>query len=367
MLMEAGFVAIFLAPKGVRPGLGADDPPSRLAVFMVLWEWFRIYFGSGVVKLASGDPQWRSLTAMDHYYENSPMPSWVGWYAEQLPHLVQAVIAFATLAIELVVCWMMFLPRQVRYVCFAIVTPLQVGIILTANYTFLNYLVLVQGFLLLDDGLFTRLGFAVPSMAAFPSRWWTGLRIAVLVPLWYASVGEELFRDSAWGLPARVVEPFRIADRYGLFAVMTTAEYEIEFQGTRDGRTWTPYPFRYKPQDPSVAPGLYAPYQPRFEWNLWFASLDRPENNPWVVVTQARLLENEPSVLRLFAGNPFASAPPTEVRTVLWRYWFTTIPERLKTGRWWNRELLGAYAGAVSWDSTGGLQLRAPADSVQQR
>src|ERR1700682_3815923 len=35
MLLEAAFLSLFLAPRGLRPGLGAADPPSRLAVFML--------------------------------------------------------------------------------------------------------------------------------------------------------------------------------------------------------------------------------------------------------------------------------------------------------------------------------------------
>jgi hypothetical protein len=347
MLMEAGFISIFLAPRGIRPGLGATDPPGRAAVFMLLWEWFRIYFGSGVVKLASGDVQWRTLTAMDHYYENSPLPSWVGWYAQQLPHTIQAAVTLGILVLELVVPWMLFLPRRVRIACFCIVTPLQIAIILTANYAFLNYLVLVLGVLLLDDDLFRAIGVPAPESAPPARTPWAYARTAVLAGLWYATVAEAFFAGSAFGWPARAVEPFRIAERYGLFAVMTTAEYEIEFQGSRDGVTWTPYPFRFKPQDPFTPPGIYAPYQPRFEWNLWFASLDSPEASPWVVATQARLLDNEPSVLRLFAGNPFADASPTQVRTVLWRYWFTDWATRRATGRWWNREMVGPFGPTI--------------------
>jgi hypothetical protein len=142
---------------------------------------------------------------------------------------------------------------------------------------------------------------------------------------------------------------------------MTTAEYEIEFQGTRDDSTWVAYPFRYKPQDPSVAPGLYAPYQPRFEWNLWFASLDSWSASPWVVTTEARLLRGDPQVLALFAGNPFASAPPIAVRTVLWRYWFTDAEVRRRTGRWWDRELIGPFAGTVTRAADGSVQFSPPA------
>jgi hypothetical protein len=146
MLLEAGVIAVFLAPRGRRPGLGADDPPMRLAVFMLLWEWFRIYFESGVVKLASGDIEWRTLTALDHYYENNPLPTWIGWYVQELtPRIAEHVMCAGILAVELLVPWMMFLPRRGRLLCAAIVTPLQIGIILTANYAFLNYLVLLLG------------------------------------------------------------------------------------------------------------------------------------------------------------------------------------------------------------------------------
>ena len=74
-------------------------------------------------------------------------------------------------------------------------------------------------------------------------------------------------------LPIEALEHLRIANQYGLFAVMTNGRYEIEFQGSNDGATWVAYPFRYKPQDLSAPPRIYAPYQPRFDWNLWFASL----------------------------------------------------------------------------------------------
>ncbi len=151
MLLEAGFLALFFAPRGVLPGWGASDPPSRASLFLLQWEWFRIYFESGMVKLLSGDPQWRSLTAMDEYYQNGPLPTWIGWYVEHLPHWFHAATAAGTLVLELGLVFMLFLPRRVRLICFFIVTPWEIGVILTANYTFLNYLVLSLGFLLLDD------------------------------------------------------------------------------------------------------------------------------------------------------------------------------------------------------------------------
>lgn len=142
----------------------------------------------------------------------------------------------------------------------------------------------------------------------------------------------------------QLLAPFRVANSFGLFAVMTRARYEIEFQGSPDMQHWIAYPFRYKPQDIYERPGIYAPYQPRFDWNLWFASLDVWQDNRWVLNTEVRLLENQPAVLQLFAGNPFASKPPVAVRAVQWQYWFTTREQRRETGEWWHRRLMGPYA-----------------------
>jgi hypothetical protein len=149
------------------------------------------------------------------------------------------------------------------------------------------------------------------------------------------------------------LEPFRIADRYGLFAVMTRGRYEIEFQGSADGQTWLIYPFRFKPQDPAKPPGIYAPYQPRFDWNLWFASLGPWRANPIVVRTEEHLLSGDKDVLLLFAGNPFPNAPPHQVRAVLWQYWFTTTAEKRSQGLWWRRQQLGLYAPTLEREPDG--------------
>jgi hypothetical protein len=148
--------------------------------------------------------------------------------------------------------------------------------------------------------------------------------------------------------PVAILEPFRIANQYGLFAVMTRGRYEIEFQGSQDGQSWLAYPFRNKPQDPTKPPGIYAPYQPRFDWNLWFASLGTWREYPIVPSTEERLLSNAPDVLALFAGNPFPNRPPQQVRAVIWQYWFTSLAEKRATGLWWQRQLLGLYAPTLA-------------------
>lgn len=384
MLLAAGFLSLFFAPPGVRPGLAEKAPPSWASWFLLQWLWFQIYFESGLVKWASHDPEWRHLTALDHYYENGPLPDWIGWYAQQLPHAFQAAVTVATLAIELGVVWMLFLPCRYRRICFLIVTPFQIGIILTANLAFLNYFVLALGVLLLDDeflaplvhwlrslarlgGLKTRpqaeelsiadsahpepvtSGPAWRRTAVLIRRFWS-LAIPAFFLSWifYNTAAQILFMFfPALPLPItpiEALEPFRISERYGLFAVMTTARYEIEFQGSRDGMNWIAYPFRYKPQDPREAPRVYAPFHPRFDWNLWFASLGGWRDYPFVVKTEVRLLQNSPDVLALFAENPFGKNPPREIRAVVWQYWFTDLATKRKEGLWWRRRFLGLYA-----------------------
>jgi hypothetical protein len=383
MLLEAGFISLLFAPAGFRPGLGPMHPPSRASQFLLEWEWFRIYFESGAVKILSGDPEWRHLTAMDEYYQNGPLPTWIGWYVQHLPHWFHASTVYATLALELGLVWMLFLPRRWRIACFFIVTPWQIGVILTANYAFLNYLVLAMGVLLLDDrfvlgslphrwkrraaGVFGQeeksLVGARTSTQAPRSRWDViRLSITAIMLSWifYATTAELIWmfvRIPLPTLPVSVLEPFRIANQYGLFAVMTRGRYEIEFQGSNDGQNWVAYFFRYKPQALDRPPGIYAPYQPRVDWNLWFASLGSWGDYPIVPNIEVRLLSNDEDVIALFAGNPFSQNPPRRIRAVLWQYWFTTIAENRATGLWWRRQWVGLYAPTLEREPDGHIRL----------
>ncbi|MGB7022631.1 MAG: lipase maturation factor family protein [Candidatus Acidiferrales bacterium] len=403
MLLAAGFLCLFFAPRGLRPRWGELSPPSRACLWLLLWEWFRIYFESGMAKILGGDPEWRHLTAMYEYYQNGPLPTWIGWYVQHAPQWFHWLTALATLVMELGIVLMLFLPRRFRLICFFIVTPWEIGVILTANYAFLNYLVLALGFLLLDDQFLVRIAprnwfpkyhvmvamraednaeesaveFEKPvSLLAAPESKPQGIappapsdsvrpdtrqarRIFVFVRMTIAGICFIwiLYATStqlAWMLfpgsplpqwPVQAIDPFRVANQYGLFGSMTRGRYEIEFQGSIDaGATWTAYPFRYKPQALEEAPRIYAPYQPRFDWNLWFASLGSWRQYQFVVGTEEALLDNSPEVLSLFARDPFPNSPPQEIRAVIWQYWFTSLDVKRQTGDWWTRKLLGLYA-----------------------
>jgi hypothetical protein len=332
------------------------------------------------------------------------LPTWIGWYVQQLPHKFHVFTVGATLVMELGLIWMMFFPRRWRIVLFFLVTIWQAVVILTANYAFLNYLVLVMGILLLDDRFIARVlpsgwkrqvqvidrGGADLALATEPesndappeatvaspgnvplaawrenvSQHWRAIKLALsavmLTWIFYATTAELILMFARVPLPTSPIvalEPFRIANQYGLFAVMTQGRYEIEFQGSLDGQNWTAYPFRYKPQALNEAPRIYAPYQPRFDWNLWFASLSSWRESPIVPNTEVRLLANDKDVLSLFAGDPFSSRPPQQVRAVLWQYWFTTPAEKRATGNWWRREYLGLYAPTLTREADGNIKV----------
>ena len=391
MLLEAGFLCLFFAPWGWRPKWGAFSPPSRACTFLLLWEWFRIYFESGMAKMLGGDPEWRHFTAMYEYYQNGPLPTWVGYYVQHAPHWFHWATALATLVMELGIVLMLFLPRRFRLICFFIVTPWEIGVILTANYAFLNYLVLALGFLLLDDKFLVKIApkkwfrkyhimvamraedareteSSAPAAAGAPkiksafshAVALVGMTVAGICFAWifYATSAEMIGMLSPNNplphSPVEALEPFRIANQFGLFGVMTRGRYEIEFQGSNDGgKTWTAYPYRYKPQAVNEAPGIYAPYQPRFDWNLWFASLGSWRQYQFVLGTEEELLLGSREVLSLFAHNPFPNGPPQEIRCVIWQYWFTSLAEKRATGDWWTHKFLGLYAPTLERQGNG--------------
>ena len=375
MLLEAAFLSLFIAPGGLRPRLARHSLPIRAAYFLLLWEWFRIYFESGAVKLLSGDPTWRNLTALYEYYQNGPLPTWIGWYLQHLPPWFHIASAALTLIMELAIVWIAFIGRRARILCFWIVTLWQLIVIATANYAFLNYLVLILAFLLLDDRYLRHLLPAIthklPSLprSSSPHRLSSSSRaaggsasasvfaravLAALFCTWiaYATAAQLLLmflpRSPVPTTPISALDPFRIANQYGLFATMTPHRYEIEFQGSDDAQHWTPYPFLYKPQALQERPRIYAPYQPRFDWNLWFASLGTWRDNAIVPRTEELLLTNDKAVLSLFAANPFPQSPPRYIRAVLYQYWFTTPEEKRTQHTWWSRQLLGTYAPTLT-------------------
>lgn len=338
LLLEVGFAAVLVAPPGFRPAY--TTPPSRLAVWLFRLLIFRLMLESGAAKLLSGDPTWRNLTALSYHYETQPLPTPVAWYAHHLPLLFQRISVVGVFAIELIVPFLFLLPSRLRRIGGLITIAFQLLIALTGNYTFFNLLTIVACAFLFETKTSERTAW---------NAWLVGV---VLIPIGLLQLATTL------GILQNIPEPlasidfraetFHMVNHYGLFAVMTTSRPEIIIEGSDDGQLWKPYEFKYKPGDVYRRLPWVAPYQPRLDWQMWFAALSNYQNNPWFQQLMIRLLQGTPEVTSLLAFNPFPDKPPHFIRAVIYDYHFTDSATRRKAGAIWTRTELGGYFPAVS-------------------
>jgi predicted DCC family thiol-disulfide oxidoreductase YuxK len=357
LLLEAAFLGMFLVPRGES---------SRGAVRSTRWLLFRLLVASAAVKLTSGDSSWRDLTALRYHYETQPLPTPVAWYFHQLPLAVHRVSAGITFLVEGLVPVLIFAPRRARFLAAGVIVAHQLLIALTGNYGFFNLLTIVLCVPLLDDGVWPRRwregrkaggGGGWPVWLRRPAL--VGVFLLSLVPL-VGAFGTPL----SWlgPLPAayQLFTPFRTVNQYGLFAVMTKERPEIRIEGSRDGVSWKTYEFEYKAGDPARAPRFVAPYQPRLDWQMWFAALSDYRSEGWLLRFCEELLRGSRPVLSLLRVNPFPEGPPRYVRAMVDRYRFTDAPTRRATGDWWRREPVGPYAPVLTL--TDGKLAAAPAE-----
>ena len=355
LLLEAGFAAILVTPFGLWPAF--HKPTSRIGICVLRFLVFRLMLESGMVKLLSGDPTWRGLTALNFHYETQPLPTPIAWYAHHLSAPFQKLCVIGVFAVELAVPFLFLMPRRLRITGAWITIVFQLLIALTGNYTFFNLLAIVLCISLFDDqylqGLLRIRGFE-RSRGPAPRRWrW------VTIPVGVVLIGLGLLQLlTMLGIPRTIPEPvssinfraetFHIVNRYGLFAVMTTSRPEIIIEGSEDGQEWKAYEFKFKPGDVNRSLPWVAPYQPRLDWQMWFAALSSYQDAPWFSNLAVRLLEGSPDVLGLLQKNPFPDKPPRFIRAVVYDYHFSDSPTRRSTGALWTRRYLGSYFPAVN-------------------
>jgi lipase maturation factor 1 len=339
LLLEAGFLAIFLGR-------------NRIAPWLFRWLVFRLYFLSGAVKLLSGDPNWRNLSAAAFHWHTQPLPTVLAWYADKLPTGFQHFATAAALGMELALPFLIFFPRRMRIFGAWGLIGMQLVILATGNYTFFNLLTIALTLFLFDDQALARF---VPAQnrETLPDRS-AGRVPAIAVALVVMVLSLSHLLETFTGrVPAvlntalRYTAPLQIVNTYGLFAVMTTERIEIILEGSADGETWQPYEFKYKPGDVKRAPAWVAPHQPRLDWQMWFAALSNYQANPWFASLTLRLLEGSPEVAGLLESNPFPRQPPRYIRATAYEYTFTDRETRRRTGAWWKREQRGSYLPAV--------------------
>lgn len=391
LLLETGFLSIFLAPWQLWPKRnllwpGSATPDTQLAVsraglFLLKFLLFKLMLMSGVVKLTSGDDCWWNLTALDYHYWSQPLPTVFAWYADKSPEWFKHFSVAFCLVVEIAVPFFIWAPRRLRLLACGLLIFLQLVIAITGNYCFFNLLTIALCLLLIDDAVVrtdrqpVRNGSPASELSVgrvrpiggpdwpyrtLPDR--LSILVAAVVIAGTLPLNAWLIFsafDPASRTPGVIrsayerIEPFRIVNGYGLFRVMTKDRGEIILEGSADGIDWRAYEFKWKPGEVMRAPGWCAPHQPRLDWQMWFAALGSPAHNPWLAGLAIGLLQDKAEVIHLLKGNPFPNTPPRYIRAEFYRYRFTTMEERRKTGAWWKRQLLGEYFHEVSIERLG--------------
>ena len=346
LILETGFSAILVTPFGIWPKWSKATSPIGTWVLRLVV--FRLMLESGMVKLLSGDPNWKNLTALNVHYETQPLPTPLAWYAHQLPAWFQRFSVGTVFAVELVVPFLFLMPRKLRISGAWITIGFQLLIALTGNYTFFNFLTMVLCISLFDDQ-HVRALLRIGRQAEAPGSALKRFRL-VTIPVGILLITLGLLQLSTMlGFPRTFPQPvaslnfqaqtFQVVNRYGLFAVMTTMRPEIVIEGSDDGVEWKPYEFKFKAGDVRRPLRWVAPYQPRLDWQMWFAALEGvPE--PWFTQFVLRLKESAPEVLRLLDSNPFPDHSPQHIRALLYDYRFTDSMTRRTTGAIWTRQVI---------------------------
>jgi hypothetical protein len=318
---------------------------------------------SGVVKLTWNDKPWLGRSALDYHFETQPLPLWTSWYAHQAPRWMLNAACWITYFIEIAVPAMLLAPSRWRFLRHGAVwlqVLLQLAILTTGNYTYFNCLTLALCVAFLDDSFrgFRKLR---PQPADAPRRHWWPLipagALALASVCWsfegftgafaglagqesdFRRIREEMTRTGQTPSPSWH-QSLRSFNGYGLFRTMTLSRPEIILEGSADGVNWREYEFPYKAGDIYRRPALVAPFQPRLDWQMWFAALSPQHYGYLLERLMRRVLEGEPAVLALLEKNPFPSAPPRFVRLSFYDYHFTRFEDR--TAAWWKRELRGS-------------------------
>jgi hypothetical protein len=373
LLLECGLLASFLPAGRAAP----------LTHFLFRLLLFKLYFESGIAKWQSPLHDWQDGSAMTIYYETAPLPTWIGWFAHNLPIGWHHFESWAVLVLELIVPFAIFGERRLRLTAAVLLTWFQLLNIVTANYGFFCYLALALHVFLLDEHDIerarTRLARFVPpalarvwraraaarkssppesatatlghAIGAVPDGGLAHAAALVGVAIFvFVSVVEALFHFSEPGptlaplAPVlRLSQTYRLVNTYHLFAAITRERVEPQFETSVDGgHSWITHDLWHKPGDLTRAPDFVAPHQPRVDFQLWFYGLAYQRREPSYVATLVGRLCDDPAAVSALFRAPLPPPRPDAVRLTYWRYHFTTRAQARATGAWWRRESVGA-------------------------
>jgi len=356
MLLEAGFFTAFLGP--------AHTQPTVIPVLILRWMLFRTEMGAGLIKLRH-DPCWRDLTCLYYHYETQPLPNPLSWYFHRVPKSVHRFSALVSHFIQLIVPFALFAPQPIAAIAGALLISQQLLLIVSGNYSWLNWLTVVLGFSAFDDRAISvllplRTATLGPRSPGFDILLYLLAAVTILL-----SIQPALNLLSSSQRMNSSYNPFHLVGAYGAFGQVGRERYEIVIEGTTDrvitpATQWLEYAFKAKPGDPRRTPPQIAPYHLRLDWLIWFlpfsvvvtrSGIRVPGYSRWFFSFIQRLLTNDRALLSLMGPNPFPDAPPANIRALFYRYRYTTPEQKRQTGDWWTRQLLGTYLPPMSLDS----------------
>ena len=342
LLLETGFLAIFLGPAWTAPPL--------LLIWLFRWLLFRVEFGAGMIKIR-GDRCWRDLTCLYYHHETQPMPNPLSWYFHHLPKPLHRAEVLGNHFAQLVVPFLLFFPQPIATLAGLVILGTQSWLLISGNFSWLNVVTMTLAIASLDDAALMRvLPIARPELVGEPWHQWLVVGVAIVVALLSYRPARNLL--SRRQLMNTSFDPLHLVNTYGAFGSITKERYEIVIEGTDEAvltphTAWREYEFKAKPGDVRRRPPQYAPYHLRLDWLMWFAAMSSPMYHEWFVPLVVKLLEADRATLRLLRSDPFAGARPRFVRATLYLYRFTTSRERRETGAWWTRSRVDEYLQPV--------------------
>ncbi|MFI6938137.1 lipase maturation factor family protein [Streptomyces sp. NPDC050418] len=345
LLLEVGFLAVFLGPH--------DHTPPLLILVLLRWILFRVEFGAGLIKMR-GDACWRKLTCLYFHHETQPMPGPLSWFFHHLPRPLHRVEAAANHVTQLLVPFLLFTPQPVASYAAALMALTQLWLVLSGNFAWLNWLTIALAVSAID---FTPLTGAPPALAGLP-LWYEVLVYAVAAVILVLSYRPARNLLSRRQLMNYSFDPLHLVNTYGAFGTVGRVRQEIVIEGTDepvplpDGAAWRAYDFHGKPGDLTRLPRQFAPYHLRLDWLMWFAALSPAYARSWFGPFVERLLDGDRDTLRLLRHNPFPDAPPRFVRARVYHYRYTTWRELRATGAWWHRTYVREFLPPTRLEST---------------
>ena len=318
------------------------NPVVWISIYLLI---FRFHIQAGTSKLLSKEPVWRDLTALSYHYQSQPLPSTLAWYLHKFPLWFHKFSTIMTLVIEIILPFAIFGPKELQLIAFIGFFLLQFSIWISGNYSYLNHLTVVLISLLISDSYLENF-FNLPDIPSTP--WYLDFFLyiggGIMIFLQLLRLFHHFLRNKWAGQILSYVEPFHIANRYGIFAVMTKTRYEIVIEGSNDRKEWKEYLFRYKPSELTRRPRRISPYQPRIDWQAWFLPFEDFNSAVWFQNFLYRILEGSPEVLSLLRHNPFPEKPPQFIRALVYIYEFSDGETKRATGEWWHRTYVDTYS-----------------------